>query len=100
MKCRGVYWLHAADPVGFFDKKKASDWTVEGLTTISRHSVIGANKYNVLDVPKETISDVMDGRTPKLLMDIHTISEVNKPGIDLSELDRAANSADFTPSAP
>ena len=78
-----------------FDKKQASDWTVEGLTTISRHSVIGANKYKTLDVPKETISDVMDGRTPKLLMDIHTISEVNKPGIDLSELDRAATSADF-----
>lgn len=78
-----------------FDKKKTSDWQLDGLTTISRHSVIGANKYKVLDVPKETISDVMDGRGPKLIMDIHTISEVNKPGIDLSELDRAATSADF-----
>jgi NADH-quinone oxidoreductase subunit G len=38
-----------------FDKKNTSDWVVEGLTTISRHSVIGANKYKTLDMPKETV---------------------------------------------
>lgn len=78
-----------------FDKKQASDWVVEGLTTISRHSVIGANKYKILEQPKETIEQVMDGRKPKLLMDIHSISEVNKPGIELSELSRPAHSTDF-----
>ena len=78
-----------------FHKKQASDWVVEGLTTISRHSVIGANKYSSLEVPKETISNVMAGRTPKLIMDIHTISEVNKPGVELSEINRAATSEDF-----
>ena len=83
-----------------FDKKKAGDWTVEGLTTISRHSVIGANKYKVLDVPTETIRGVMKGRDPKLLMDIHNISEVNKPEVDLSELHRAANSGDFKHDIP
>ncbi|RYY48580.1 MAG: 2Fe-2S iron-sulfur cluster binding domain-containing protein [Chitinophagaceae bacterium] len=83
-----------------FDKKKTSDWQLEGLTTISRHSVIGANKYGVLDVPKETIREVMNGRDPKLLMDIHNISEVNKPEIDLSELQRPANSGDFLQAIP
>ncbi|HRD58390.1 MAG TPA: 2Fe-2S iron-sulfur cluster-binding protein [Ferruginibacter sp.] len=78
-----------------FDKKQARDWVVEGLTTISRHSVIGANKYKILEQPKETIEQVMDGRKPKLLMDIHSISEVNKPGIELSELSRPAHSTDF-----
>ncbi len=28
-----------------FDKKKTSDWTIEGPTKVSRHSVISANKY-------------------------------------------------------
>jgi NADH-quinone oxidoreductase subunit G len=28
-----------------FEKKKTSDWTIEGPTTIARHSVISANKY-------------------------------------------------------
>ncbi|MBN8833394.1 MAG: NADH dehydrogenase [Niastella sp. SCN 39-18] len=78
-----------------FDKKKTSDWVVEGLTQISRHSVIGANKYKVLDVPKETITEVMDGRDPKLLMNIHSVSGVNRPEIDLSKLNRPAHSDDF-----
>jgi NADH-quinone oxidoreductase subunit G len=28
-----------------FDKKKTSDWVIEGPTNVSRHSVISANKY-------------------------------------------------------
>ncbi|MDP5119982.1 MAG: 2Fe-2S iron-sulfur cluster-binding protein [Spirosomaceae bacterium] len=28
-----------------FDKKESSDWTIEGPTKVSRHSVISANKY-------------------------------------------------------
>ena len=28
-----------------FDRKKTSDWTIEGPTNVSRHSVISANKY-------------------------------------------------------
>jgi NADH-quinone oxidoreductase subunit G len=75
-----------------FDKKKASDWEIEGLAPISRHSVIGQGKYPGLKMPGETIQKVMDGRKPKLLMDIHTVSEVNDPGIDLSEIDGPATS--------
>ncbi|HSN61578.1 MAG TPA: hypothetical protein VLR49_11635, partial [Ferruginibacter sp.] len=71
------------------------DWTIEGVTTISRHSVISANKYKVLDMPQETLGAVLHGRKPRLLMDIHTISEVNKPEVELSELNRPATSADF-----
>jgi len=37
----------------------------------------------------------MGGRQPRLLMDIHTVSEVNQNDIHLSELDRPANSGDF-----
>jgi NADH-quinone oxidoreductase subunit G len=69
-----------------FDKKKASDWEVEGVTNVNRHSVISANKYKGGKKPDETIVRVMDGRKPKLLMDIHEISEVNRPDIELGEI--------------
>lgn len=47
--------------------------------------------------PKETFTAVMHGRDPKLLMNIHSVSEVNKPDIDLSLLERPAHSTDFAP---
>ena len=78
-----------------FDKKKTSDWTIEGITTISRHSVIGLNKYETLVTPKETIREVMGGLSPNLLMNIHSISNVNDPDLRLSEIDRPAESHDF-----
>ena len=78
-----------------FEKKHANDWTVEGLTPIARHSVIGQGKYPGLVKPHETIQKVMDGRKPKLLMDIHSVSEVNKPEIELSEIEGPATSAVF-----
>ena len=43
--------------------------------------------------PKETIQEVMGGLQPKLLMDIHTVSEVNK--IELSELPGPATSEQY-----
>jgi NADH-quinone oxidoreductase subunit G len=36
-----------------FDKKKTSDWTIEGPYEVNRHSVISANKYKNLVKPKE-----------------------------------------------
>ena len=78
-----------------FEKKKTSDWVVEGLTTIPRHSVIGANKYKKLVVPNDPLQEVMKGVQPKLLMDIHSISEVNNPAIDLSTIMGPSNSNDF-----
>jgi len=46
-------------------------------------------------MPKESLPDVMGGRKPKLLMDIHSVSEVNRPEIDLSEIEGPAHSTDF-----
>jgi NADH-quinone oxidoreductase subunit G len=46
--------------------------------------------------PQEVVYDVMGGRAPKLLMDIHSVSEVNRPEIDLSKLERPAHSTDFS----
>jgi NADH-quinone oxidoreductase subunit G len=78
-----------------FEKKHASDWVIEGLAPIARHSVIGQGKYPGLKKSNETIQAVMDGRKPKLLMDIHSVSEVNKPGIELSEIPGPATSDVF-----
>ena len=47
--------------------------------------------------PQEVLYDVMDGRAPKLLMDIHTVSEVNERSIDLSKIQGPAHSTDFVP---
>ncbi len=43
----------------------------------------------------EIFEAVHDGRHPKVLMDIHTVSEVNKPDIDLSLIEGPAHSTDF-----
>lgn len=42
-----------------FEKKNTSDWIIEGVRNISRHSVISANKYRNLVKPNElTINDI------------------------------------------
>ncbi len=78
-----------------FDKKEVNDWTIEGPSNINRHSVISQGHYLGLQKPTETLSAVLDGRQPKLLMDIHSVSEVNKQNIELSMLERPAHSTDF-----
>lgn len=76
-----------------FEKKKTSDWVIEGPTQISRHSVIAQGHYEGLIKPTETLPEVMGGRNPKLLMDIHSISDINK--VELSELPGPATSKTF-----
>jgi NADH-quinone oxidoreductase subunit G len=78
-----------------FEKKKTSDWVIEGPTKVSRHSVISANHYVGVKQPHEALPEVMGGRQPRLLMDIHTVSQVNKPDIDLSKIKGPAHSNDF-----
>jgi NADH-quinone oxidoreductase subunit G len=78
-----------------FDKKEVNDWTIEGPSNINRHSVISQGHYLGLQKPTETLSAVLDGRQPKLLMDIHDVSQVNKQDIELSMLERPAHSSDF-----
>ena len=76
-----------------FAKKKVSDWVIEGPTRVARHSVIGQGHYTNITKPKETISDVMGGRKPKLLMDIHQVSEVNS--VDLNKIKGPATGKTF-----
>jgi NADH-quinone oxidoreductase subunit G len=78
-----------------FDRKKASDWVIEGPSNINRHSVISQGHYVGLKTPEETIAKVMHGRAPKLLMDIHDVSGVNDPGLDLSAIPGPATSKTF-----
>src|SRR5689334_590270 len=78
-----------------FEKKKLSDWVIEGPTKIARHSVIGANHYVGATRPQETIAEVMGGRDTKLLMDIHSVSDVNDPAVDLSEVPGAPTSSTY-----
>ena len=78
-----------------FEKKSASDWVIEGPTHVSRHSVISQGHYENMKKPKEIFSAVHDGRSPKLLMDIHSVSEVNDPSVDLSKINGSASSDTF-----
>lgn len=61
-----------------FEKKHTEDWTIEGPMMVSRHSVISQGHYVKKSISHETFSKVLDGRKPKLLLDIHSISDVNK----------------------
>ncbi len=81
-----------------FEKKKTADWIIEGPRLIDRHSVISQGHYagNIgLTMPTETFSAVHHGRQPKLLMDIHSVSEVNQTDIDLSSINGPAHSNNF-----
>ena len=78
-----------------FEKKDTADWVVEGPAHVNRHSVISQGHYEGLQKPNETIVKVLHGRNPKLLMDIHSVSEVNRPGVQLSAIDGPAHSDDF-----
>jgi NADH-quinone oxidoreductase subunit G len=81
-----------------FEKKKTSDWVIEGPRLINRHSVISQGHYAGkvgTHIPTETFEAVNDGRQPHLLMDIHTVSEVNKPEVQLSLIEGPAHSQVF-----
>ena len=78
-----------------YDKKKTSDWVIEGPTAIDRHSVISANHYEVKEIPPDPLKAVLFGRTPHLLLDINKISEVNLKEYKLSFLPGPATSVTF-----
>jgi NADH-quinone oxidoreductase subunit G len=78
-----------------FEKKQSADWIIEGPTHVSRHSVISQGHYEHMKKPTETFSAVHEGRKPQLLMDIHSVSEVNDPSIDLSAIDGPATSTTY-----
>jgi len=76
-----------------FEKKKVSDWVIEGPTQLNRHSVINAGHYTNAAKPTEFLKEVMNGHAPRLLLDIHTVSDVNM--VDLDDLPGPATSATF-----
>ncbi len=78
-----------------FEKKEAKDWIIEGPRKIERNSVISQGHYVNTVKPKDPLVDVLDGRQPKLLFNIHSESQVNRPDIDLSKIDGPAHSDDF-----
>jgi len=78
-----------------FDKKNTRDWVIDGPTVVNRHSVISQGHYVGTVKAKEFLPEVMGGRIPRLLMDIHTVSEVNKPEIELSRIEGPATSDVF-----
>lgn len=78
-----------------FEKKKTSDWTIEGPRKIDRHSVISQGHYVNAIEPPEFLPEVMDGRQPRLMLNIHDVSKVNEPQNDLSLLEGPAHSDDF-----
>ena len=75
------------------EKKQVSDWVIKRPTKVDRHSVISQGHYVNIQKPAETFSPIMHGRKPKLLMDIHEVSEVNN--VDLNEIKGPATSKTF-----
>ena len=83
-----------------FEKKNATDWIVEGPAQVDRHSVISQGHYEHMVKPNETFTAVHGGRQPQLLMDIHTVSEVNHPTVDLSKINSPATGKVFNITNP
>ncbi|HVB03152.1 MAG TPA: 2Fe-2S iron-sulfur cluster-binding protein [Chitinophagaceae bacterium] len=83
-----------------FDLKEAGDWVIEGPRKISRGSVITQGKYLNEVIPDDPLPLLLSGRQPRLLMDIHQVSGVNQPGIDLSQVKGPATSDTFNGGEP
>lgn len=80
-----------------FDKKETKDWVIEGPTKVKRNSVISQGHYegNVGTAEQPILINKVIGKEPKLKLDIHKVSEVNKLGRHLNEIDGPAHSNDF-----
>jgi len=80
-----------------FHKKESSDWVVEGPSRISRSSVIAQGHYagKVGTSPQPVLIDKVIGKDPRLVMDIHKVSDVNKPEYHLEKIEGPAHSNDF-----
>lgn len=85
-----------------FEKKKASDWVIEGPTMINRHSVIGQGHYAGkigTTQPNAIIQNVI-GKEAIYKLDIHDISDVNRPDYNLDQIEGPAHSTDFKTTEP
>jgi NADH-quinone oxidoreductase subunit G len=80
-----------------FHKKEVSDWIIEGPSKVNRHSVISQNHYRgAIEAQPELINDII-GKKPKILFNIHELSDVNRPEIDLSKIEGPSHSDNFLP---
>jgi NADH-quinone oxidoreductase subunit G len=80
-----------------FHKKEVSDWIIDGPSKVSRHSVISQNHYRgAIEAQPELINDII-GKKPKILFNIHELSDVNRPEIDLSKIEGPSHSDNFLP---
>lgn len=80
-----------------FHKKQTSDWIIEGPANINRHSVISQGHYMEAMAAQQNLIEDIIGKKPKMLLDIHTISDVNRPEIKLSKIEGPSHSDDFIP---
>ncbi len=83
-----------------FHKKATTDWVVEGPSMVHRHSVIAQGHYGADVVKPEDTQRLMPelmGQNPKILLNIHEVSDVNRPQIDLSLIEGPAHSTDYLP---
>lgn len=81
-----------------FEKKDTADWTIEGPSLVKRASVIAQGHYagTVGTAGKsEKLIDKVIGKEPIYTLDIHKVSEVDNPGVHLSQIPGPAHSTDF-----
>lgn len=80
-----------------FHKKETKDWVIEGPSAIKRSSVIAQGHYsgNVGTKKQPVYIDKVIGNEPKYLLNIHDVSDVNRPEVDLSKIEGPAHSNDF-----
>lgn len=80
-----------------FHKKETKDWIIEGPSNINRHSVIAQGHYagKVGTTPSPILIDKVIGKQPQLKMNIHDVSEVNKPQYHLDKIEGPAHSDNF-----
>jgi len=80
-----------------FHKKETKDWVIEGPSMIKRSSVIAQGHYagNVGTAKQPILIDKVIGKDPRFLMEIHDVSDVNRPEVDLSKIEGPAHSNDF-----
>lgn len=82
-----------------FEKKETKDWVIEGPSVIQRSSVISQGHY-VGTKKTPVLIDKVIGKQPNLTLDIHTVSDVNRPEVHLSKIEGPAHSDDFNTSNP
>lgn len=63
---------------------------------MDRHSVNSINKYDQNEtIPIDPLNAILKGRSPNLLMDIHTVSDVDRPDYEIEKIQGPATSLDF-----